>query len=290
MRVSGFDKFKMTQYYLSDIQYASQKKMEQISTGKIFNKVSDDPVRVNRSMLIEVTENRVNQYKDNASDTKSLLEYIDVTYEKGTMSLQEAKELAIKGANETYTDTDRSVIADGIEEVIKQLVGFANSQHLDRYMFSGEKLHTKPIEYDGTHFVYNGNDKEMKINVSEEIGVTVSQSAKEVFIPVLEELVKTRDALLSNDHTKIENAIKGLEGATSNFIDDRSKVGVQLQSINLLEEAYEQTKTDLSVKKQETEDINMADAISDFMYMQNIYQATIKSSLNMLQNSILEYI
>jgi hypothetical protein len=34
----------------------------------------------------------------------------------------------------------------------------------------------------------------------------------------------------------------------------------------------------------------MADAISDFTYMQTIYEATIKSSINMLQNSILEYI
>lgn len=290
MRVSGFDKFKMTQHYLSNIQFESQKKMEQISTGKIFNRVSDDPVRVNRSMLIEVTESRINQFQDNVSDTKSMLEYIDMTYEKAIMSLQEAKELAIKGANDTYTDGDREVIADGIEETIHQILGFANAQHLDRYMFSGQMLNAKPLEYDGTNFTYNGNDNEMKINVSEQIGATVTQSAGQVFVPVLQELVKMRDALRSNNQGNIEAAMGDLESATNGFIDSRSKIGVQLQSVTLLEEAYHQTKTDLGVKRQETEDINMADAISDFTYMQQIYQATIKSSLNMLQNSILEYI
>ena len=290
MRVSGFDKFKMTQNYLSNIQYYSHKKQEQIATGKIFNRVSDDPVRVNRAMLIDVTESRINQFQDNVDDAKSLLEYIDMTYEKTLMVLQEAKEQAIKGANDTYTKEDRNTIADQIEEYIKQIVGFANSQHLDRYMFSGEMLNIKPIDYDGMNFTYNGNNNEMKIRVSEQVDAIVSQSADQVFVPVLQELVKLRDALRSNVQGDIELAIRDLDTAINSFIDNRSKIGVQLQSIVLLEEAYEQTKTDLAVKRQETEDINMADAISEFTYMQMIYEATIKSSINMLNNSIIEYI
>ncbi len=290
MRVSGFDQFKLTQHYLSNVQVATQKKMEQLSTGKLFNRVSDDPVRVNRSMLIEVSENRVQQYQDNVSDAKSLLEFIDTTYEKTIMSLQEAKELAIKGANDTYSATDRNVLADSVEEVIKQIVGFSNSKHLDRYVFSGEMLNVQPIEYDGTNFIYHGNNNEMIISASEQVETSVSQSAGEVFVPILEELVGLRDALRSDNVANIENAILGLDTATNNFIDNRSKIGVQLQSINLLDEAYYQTKTDLAAKKQETEDIDMATAISDFMYMQHIYEATIKSSISMLNNSILEYI
>ncbi|MCK2000024.1 flagellar hook-associated protein FlgL [[Brevibacterium] frigoritolerans] len=290
MRVSGFDKFKMTQFYLSNIQSDSQRKQEQIATGKIFNRVSDDPVRVNRSMLIDVTESRISQYQDNVTDTKSMLEYVDMTFEKASMSLQEAKELAIKGANDSYTAVDRQVIADGVEETIKQIVGFANAQHLDRYMFSGEKIDVEPLTYDGTTFTYNGNNNDMKINVSEQIQATVSQSAGTVFVPVLQELVKLRDALRSNSQGSIETAMKDVDLATNAFVDNRSRIGVQLQSLQLLEEAYKQTQTDLSVKRNQTEDINMADAISDFAYMQSIYQATVQSSVKMLNNSILEYI
>lgn len=290
MRVSAYDKFKVTQNYISNIQYQTQKKQEQIATGKIFNKVSDDPVRVNRSMIIASTESRVSQYQDNISDAKSLLEYLDTVYDNTTSSLEEAQEIAVKGANDTYSSEDRNVMADSIEETIKQIVGFANSQHLDRYMFSGQKLDTKPIEYDGTNFTYNGNNTEMVINASEEVKVKVSQSAEEVFVPVLNKLVNLRDALRSDDQSQIETAMNDLNKATSDFIDNRSKVGVQLQSVDLLSEAYSQTKTDLTVKKQETEDVDLAAAITDFTYLQTIYQATVKSSLNMLKNSILDYI
>ncbi|MED2737530.1 flagellar hook-associated protein FlgL [Bacillus toyonensis] len=290
MRVSSFEKFKMTQHRINNMQYESSKKLEQISTGKIFNRVSDDPVRVNRSMLIKVTESRINQFNDNVNDAKSLLEFMDMTFDKATNSLDEAKEQAVKGANDTYSKEDREVMAQGIEETIKQILGFANAQHLDRHMFSGEKLDATPISYDGTNFTYNGNGEDMKVRVSEQMEATVSQSAEKVFIPVLNELVKVRDALRTNDQSKIESTLKDFDKAKNNFIDNRSTIGVQLQSVELLSDAYSQTKTDLSLKKQETEDVNMADAISDFMYTQNIMQATIKSSVNMMKNSILDYI
>jgi flagellar hook-associated protein 3 FlgL len=241
-------------------------------------------------MLINVTESRIDQYQNNVSDAKSLLDFMDTTFEQTTTSLQQAKEIAVKGANDTYSDTDRKAMADSVEEIIKQVVGFANSKHLDRYMFSGQKIDVSPITYDGTNFTYNGDNNAMTIDASEQVKATVSQSAGQVFVPVLNQLVKLRDALNANDHNAIEAAMNGVDTETNKFIDNHSKIGVQSNSIDLLNEAYSQTKTDLGVKRQQTEDVDMATAISDFTYMQQIYQATIKSSMSMLNNSILQYI
>ncbi|MGF9890906.1 flagellar hook-associated protein FlgL [Priestia megaterium] len=290
MRVTGYDKFQMTQHYLTKIETESVKKQQQIATGKQFNRVSDDPVRVNRSMLMDVTESRLNQYQANVNDTKSLLQYMDVTFDSASSALDEAKEIGIKGANDTYSDSDRVTLSNSVEEIIKQMVGLANSQHLDRYMFSGEKINVKPIDYDGTTFTYNGNDKDMSVRVSDDVNVTVTQSAEEVFVPALKELVKLRDALKNNDQDGIEAALGGVQAESNKFIDNRAKIGVQTKSVELLYESYSQVKLDLSVKRQENDDVDMTTAISDFSYMQSIYQATIQSSLKMMQNSILDYI
>ncbi|WP_341285484.1 flagellar hook-associated protein FlgL [Priestia megaterium] len=290
MRVTGYDKFQMTQHYLTKIETESVKKQQQIATGKQFNRVSDDPVRVNRSMLMDVTESRLNQYQANVNDTKSLLQYMDVTFDSASSALDEAKEIGIKGANDTYSDSDRVTLSNSVEEIIKQMVGLANSQHLDRYMFSGEKINVKPIDYDGTTFTYNGNDKDMSVRVSDDVNVTVTQSAEQVFVPALNELVKLRDALKNNDQDGIEAALGGVQAESNKFIDNRAKIGVQTKSVELLYESYSQVKLDLSVKRQENDDVDMTTAISDFSYMQSIYQATIQSSLKMMQNSILDYI
>ncbi|MDU9693770.1 flagellar hook-associated protein FlgL [Priestia aryabhattai] len=290
MRVTGYDKFQMTQHYLTKIETESVKKQQQIATGKQFSRVSDDPVRVNRSMLMDVTESRLNQYQANANDTKSLLQYMDVAFDSASTALDEAKEIGIKGANGTYSDSDRITLSNSVEEIIKQVVGLANSQHLDRYMFSGEKINAKPIDYDGTAFTYNGNDKDMSVRVSDDVNVKVTQSAEQVFLPALNELIKLRDALKNNDQDGIEAALGGVQAESNNFIDKRAKIGVQTQSVELLNESYSQVKLDLSVKRQENDDVDMTAAISDFSYMQSIYQATIQSSLKMMQNSILDYI
>ncbi|MED4285448.1 flagellar hook-associated protein FlgL [Priestia megaterium] len=290
MRVTGYDKFQMTQHYLTKIETESVKKQQQIATGKQFNRVSDDPVRVNRSMLMDVTESRLNQYQANVNDTKSLLQYMDVTFDSASSALDEAKEIGVKGANDTYSDSDRVTLSNSVEEIIKQMVGLANSQHLDRYMFSGEKINVKPIDYDGTTFTYNGNDKDMSVRVSDDVNVTVTQSAEQVFVPALNELVKLRDALKNNDQDGIEAALGGVQAESNKFIDNRAKIGVQTKSVELLYESYSQVKLDLSVKRQENDDVDMTTAISDFSYMQSIYQATIQSSLKMMQNSILDYI
>lgn len=290
MRVTGYDKFQMTQHYLTKIETESVKKQQQIATGKQFNRVSDDPVRVNRSMLMDVTESRLNQYQANVNDTKSLLQYMDVTFDSASSALDEAKEIGIKGANDTYSDSNRVTLSNSVEEIIKQMVGLANSQHLDRYMFSGEKINVKPIDYDGTTFTYNGNDKDMSVRVSDDVNVTVTQSAEQVFVPALNELVKLRDALKNNDQDGIEAALGGVQAESNKFIDNRAKIGVQTKSVELLYESYSQVKLDLSVKRQENDDVDMTTAISDFSYMQSIYQATIQSSLKMMQNSILDYI
>ncbi|WP_456363804.1 flagellar hook-associated protein FlgL [Priestia aryabhattai] len=290
MRVTSFDKFQMSQHYLSKLDNESVRKQEQIATGKQFSRVSDDPVKVNRSMLMDVTESRIKQYQANVNDTKSLLEYMDVTFDSTSDALTQAQEIAIKGASSTYSDADRVTFSNSIEEIIKQVVGLANSQHLDRYMFSGEKLDTKPLDYDGSTFTYNGNSNNMDVRVSEDVNVTVSESAAQVFVPALNELVKLRDALKSNNQADIESAMGGVQKETNKFIDNRSKIGVQIESVELLDESYNQVKLDLSTKRKENEDVDMTEAISDFTYMQQIYQATIQSSLKMMQNSILDYI
>jgi flagellar hook-associated protein 3 FlgL len=224
------------------------------------------------------------------NDTKSLLQYMDVTFDSASSALEEAKEIGIKGANDTYSDSDRVTLSNSVEEIIKQVVGLANSQHLDRYMFSGEKINVKPIDYDGTTFTYNGNDKDMSVRVSDDVNVTVTESAEQVFVPALNELIKLRDALKNNDQDGIEAALGGVQAESNKFIDNRAKIGVQIQSVELLNESYSQVKLDLSVKRQENDDVDMTTAISDFSYMQSIYQATIQSSLKMMQNSILDYI
>ena len=290
MRISGFEKFQTTQTYLNKLQYEQSIKHEQISTGKMFQRVSDDPVRVNRSMLVNSSISKVDQYLSNVSDAKGLLEFIDTTYGNTIDAIHQVKAVAIKGDNDTVSAEDRKVMASEVEQMIKQVVSFANSRYLDRYTFSGEKTDVKPITYDGATFTYNGNNNEMKIEVSDNLKINVSQEADQAYMPVLENLVEIRDALNNNDTAALKVGMTNLDSSFTKMIDRRSEVGVKLKSAEILNAAYYETTVDLTARKQDAEDVNLADAISEFSYMQTLYQATIKSAASMLKTSIMDYL
>jgi flagellar hook-associated protein 3 FlgL len=290
MRVSGFEKYRLTQYFLSDIQSQAAKKSQQISTGKHFFKVSDDPVRVNRSMMVDASENRIIQFQSNIQDAKGLLEFIDTNYGKTVANVQQIQETALRAANGTYTQQDRDVMADSIEQMIQQIVGYANSSFMDRHVFSGEMTDTTPLTYTGAAVTYNGNAATMKISISNQMEMDVSQTADTVYAPLITELINLRDQIQAGNHAGIEASMVATESLANEFVDNRSRVGVQLESIDFMNEAYEQTKIDLAEKRKSVEDVDLAEVVTDYTYLQNRYQASIQAQLKMMQNTILNYL
>lgn len=290
MRVSGYQLFTVTQNRLTNVQSETQKKLQQISTGKVYSRVSDDPVCVNKAMLIETSVSRVSQFVENTNDAKSMLEYLDNTYAKTTDCLNEVKDIALKGANGTLGESDRETLADAVNGLIDQVLGYANSKNLDRQIFAGQMTNTIPVTFDGTNFTYHGNDTSMKVNVSDTFTVDVTASAKEVFIPVLETMVEIRDALKANDQDALTAAMEKFDTERNVLIDKHSLVGNQLYSTELMSEAYKQSQVDLSAMYSDVVDVDMAEAITDFTYLQTMYQATLKSSSMMMKVSILDYI
>lgn len=289
MRVTGFEKYRLTQYYLTDIQSQAAKKAQQISTGKHFFKVSDDPVRVNRSMMVDSSENRILQFQSNISDAKGLLEFIDANYGKAVTNIQQIQETALRAANGTYTQQDKDVMADSIEQMIQQIVGYANSKFLDRHVFSGEMTDTQSLTYTGAAVTYNGNANAMQVSISNQMDIQVSQTADTVFVPLINELINLRDQIRAGNHAGIESSMMATEVLANNFIDNRSRVGVQLEAIDLMNEAYEQTKVDLAEKRKTVEDVDLSEVVTEYTYLQTRYQASIQAQLKMMQNSILDY-
>lgn len=290
MRVSGYEQFQLNQYHLDQIQGQMSMKSQQISTGKAFFNVSDDPVKVDSSMLIGVTENKVNQFQSNITDAKGLLQFIDTNFGNTVTSMQQAQQDALRAANGSYSQTDKDQVADEIEQTIQQVVGYANSKYLNRYVFSGEKTDTQPITYNGTTVTYNGNSNKMKVNVSDQISADVSQDGGSVFVPMLTELINLRDQLRTGTDASITTSMTNLDTLMNDFINNRSKVGVQLQSLDTLNTAYSQTKADLEAKKQNIEDADLSKVVTDYTYLQTRYQASIQAQVKMSANTILNYL
>lgn len=290
MRVSVFERFQVTNRQFSDLQRQLSTQQVQIGSGKKFLKPSDDPVSLNRKRVIELSQNRIEQYKTNIDDSKSFLETVDITIGSTVDALQGAREIGLKAANDTYSNKDLQTFSNEIEQTIEHVLSMANKKHLGRYIFSGEKINTEPFTYTGAAVTYNGDANEQKIEVSAYKDVKLSKTGDDVFENSLNALINLRDQILTGDTANINNAVGQLDNGMEEVINARSEIGVRMKSLDVLADTYEKTALDLEDKRSGIEDVDISEITVDFSRSQMLYQGTIKASTMMMQTSILKFI
>jgi len=136
-------------------------KQTQLATGKRIHKPSDDPVGTTRIIKVksDIAENL--QYKENVRDAQSWLDVSENSLMDTKDILQRIRELAVQGANDTYTEEETDKIAKEIDQLLEELIVNANSTIAGRYLFSGFNTDEKLLNEDGT---YNINITSEKMN------------------------------------------------------------------------------------------------------------------------------
>lgn len=134
-------------------------KQTQLSSGKRIHKPSDDPVGTTRLIKVksDIAENI--QYKENARDAESWLNVSENSLTDTKDILQRIRELAVQGANGTYTDEETSKIAKEIDQLLEELIVNANSTIAGRYLFSGFNTDEPLLNKDGTFNVNITSEK-----------------------------------------------------------------------------------------------------------------------------------
>ena len=116
-----------------------EKYSNQLSTGKVFQRPSENPVGVGRVMSYTAAVNRNEQFRLNMNQTRGWLDNTEFALQNGLDVLQRIRELSIYGANESLTAEDRRAIAPEVLEFINHLVGVANTETNGLYIFGGHQ-------------------------------------------------------------------------------------------------------------------------------------------------------
>ena len=117
----------------------------QLSTGKLFHRPSENPVGVGRVMGYSAAINRNEQFRLNMNQGSGWLENTEGGLLNGLDVLQRVRELAVYGANESLTAEDRRAIAPEVLEFIDHLIGIANTEVAGLYIFGGHQTLKTPF-------------------------------------------------------------------------------------------------------------------------------------------------
>ena len=130
---------RMQEQLLSDVQNKIAKNTRLLS-------LRDDPAAAAHAVRYDSYLARLNRFEEN---TKYAQDHFNNTYDnlKSTNDiLQRIRELAVTGANGTYTPEDLRIMAVEVNELLKELVSISNTLSPDtKQTFAGDKVFSAPF-------------------------------------------------------------------------------------------------------------------------------------------------
>ncbi|MGB9592261.1 MAG: hypothetical protein ACPL1K_07075, partial [Candidatus Kryptoniota bacterium] len=110
----------------------------QISSGKLVNRPSDDPVLMQRLMLLQDQVNQNSMFRQNAGYAVSFLSSQSGALDQSVQLLTQIKGVILSAAND-QNSSDQNAYASRLDEFIDQLLDLANTKFGDRYVFGGRQ-------------------------------------------------------------------------------------------------------------------------------------------------------
>ena len=146
------------------------KSMQRLSSGYKVNKSSDDPAAKAISQRMEAQIRGLSKAVDNSNDGISLIQTAEGALDEVHSILARIRELAVRGANEVYEETDKDAMQDEIRQLQEELDRISESTEFNgRKLLNGELNKKGYVDTDGLGIVEIGGDIEPG-----EYGITVT--------------------------------------------------------------------------------------------------------------------
>jgi len=133
------------QYGIQQSEQALNTALQQLTTSKRVNQLSDDPA-ASASMVLSLNASaRVDRYTSNASAVNSRMQTADTALNSVVTSLTQAITLGTEGANGTLSIANRQAIAAQLQGVLGNVIAQANVSYQGTYLFGGSSTTTPPF-------------------------------------------------------------------------------------------------------------------------------------------------
>ncbi len=283
---------------------------KQLDTGKIINRISDDPHKAIKIMNLNNEIKYTEKYNYNIDETVGWMNNTDSSLEEVGRALNDIKESILKVGNGTYSETEMKAINAEMNEKIKELGETLNASHGGRYMFGGNSVDEPPVKIienaDGTvklELNPKANANDLKADISDGISIDYNVSAKEIFehdgkdyISEINNVSKLMNNI--SNGTDVENSKKELlgsvkkdvDGLFNHSLDTRTALGVRVGTAEKLKELNDENILNMKGVLSLDQDVDHVNKFIELKSAEMVYQASIQVGAKLIQPTILDYL
>ena len=272
------------------------KVQEQLASGKVIQRPSDDAAAMNRALMLRADQRLRTQESRNAEDGQTWAQLGDTKLQSALDITRRARDLLVQSRSGALSTSDRAAVADELQSIQQDLVAIANSKHLDKGLFSGT-AGGDAIQKVAGAWTYTGDGGQVRRRISDSEVVTVNQTGDDVFGFTLgsgNDIFSTLDqaiqAVTTGDDAGMASGLTKLDAATDKVQSSLGTFGaVQSQLEVSISRNREET---LSIQSQlsDTEDTDFAKAVLQLQTEQVAYQATLGAVSRAIQPSLVDFL
>ena len=293
-RITENIKFSMLTTNMLNIQREYSDLMEKLSTQKMINRPSDDPVATNTILDSRTALNAINQYNSNITDAQIALSINTSALSSVKKIIAEAVTIAISEAGTGSAET-MAISAQRVSAMIDESMTLMNTKNGDSYIFAGSALDTIPYIYnDGppAAYVYRGNNDQLSVLVGNGNAFAYNITGGEAFggADVLNALLALRNALETNDADAVNTQIDVLRPLESRVLQAETSAGAKISSLELTSSNHDKLKLELTNMVADVENAQMASLITAFQMKQIAMQASYSMAAKISEMTIMSYI
>ncbi len=182
MRISTNMLYDMGAGRISEMQGATVRTQQQISSMKRILSPADDPIGSARVLELSQSKSINEQYAVNRNNARTALAQQEGALGDLTKLVQDIQDLVVKAGNPSLGNEERRYLAVELQGRLDDMMGVANSKDgTGNYMFGGYNVTNTPFTTGAGRVNYNGDQGQRNLMVGNDRQIALNSSGSEVF-------------------------------------------------------------------------------------------------------------
>lgn len=251
-------------------------------SGKRLQRPSDDPVDMQRSMLVRAAKADLVIAREKAGEVNDELLMEDQTLGGMEDAITRLREISVQMSNDVMTPSARLNASIEVSDIKNTIIRLGNTQFAGKHLFGGQQIGADPFDSAGT---YLGDATAISVNVGDGITIDTTISGGDLLRgasggpDILQEIDNMATALGTNFVAGINASIDAMDISLGHVGDERGKVGSRMNVTENFKGHLADVEVTLIKDLSDLEDADILAAFSEMTRAKQGYESAMQVSI-----------
>ena len=281
--LQSMDSLSATQNRLARLQ-------EQVSSGKAFQRASEDPSAVQSAMKLSSAQKRNAQAALNIDTGLLRLQTAQIQVDSVTENLLRAQSIVRQGQLASTTASERAALAAEIDVILGGLRVAANSDFAGRQLFAGTSAAATAYDASGN---YLGDTNQVLARIDSDSTVRTELNGTEIFGVGAANAFATLTSISSNlinDPGSLAADETALNANVATAVNAQVTIASRINQLNGLGQLIADKDVSLTGALSNVQDTDLMKTIMELTLEQTGYQAALQATASVMQPSLMDFL